>query len=229
MKVLIVDDEPDVRSLVRSALEYARVPMDAVEAGDAEEALAAVASEKPDIMVLDLALPARDGFSVLEELRRTSDLPVIVLTARGLEHDKIRGLELGADDYMTKPFSPRELLARIETVLRRTTHPSGEARRGVLEAGPLRIDVGGRRVFLSGEEIRLTRTEFDLLSELAARPGEALPHETLLEKVWGPEYRGENHYLKVYIGRLRDKLEDDASEPRLIVNVRGVGYRLNAP
>jgi two-component system, OmpR family, KDP operon response regulator KdpE len=229
VKVLIVDDEPDVRSLVRSALEYARVPMDAVEAADADEAFAAVASEKPDIMVLDLALPARDGFSVLEELRRTSDLPVIVLTARGLENDKIRGLELGADDYMTKPFSPRELLARIETVLRRTTHNSSEARRGVIEVGELRIDVGGRRVFLSGEEVRLTRTEFDLLGELAARSGEALPHEFLLEKVWGPEYRGENHYLKVYIGRLRDKLEVNPSEPSLIVNVRGVGYRLNVP
>ena len=143
MKVLIVDDEPDVRSLVRSALEYARVPMEAVEAADAEEALAAVASEKPDIMVLDLALPARDGFSVLEELRRTSDLPVIVLTARGLEHDKIRGLELGADDYMTKPFSPRELLARIETVLRRTTRTAGERGRGVIEAGELRDRLAG--------------------------------------------------------------------------------------
>ena len=226
MKVLIVDDEPDVRSLVRSALQYARVPLEAIEAADAEEALAAVTSAKPDIMVLDLALPARDGFSVLEELRRTSDLPVIVLTARGLEHDKIRGLELGADDYMTKPFSPRELLARIETVLRRTTK-TGDVRRGVIESGPLRIDTGGRRVFLSGEEVRLTRTEFDLLAELAAHRGEALPHEALLEKVWGPEYRSENHYLKVYIGRLRDKLEDDASQPRLIVNVRGVGYRLN--
>ena len=228
MKVLIVDDEPDVRSLVRSALQYARVPLEAVEAADAEEALAAVASAQPDIMVLDLALPKRDGFSVLEELRRTSDLPVIVLTARGLEHDKIRGLELGADDYMTKPFSPRELLARIETVLRRTTR-TADARRGVIESGPLRIDTGGRRVFLSGEEVRLTRTEFDLLAELAAHRGEALPHEALLEKVWGPEYRGENHYLKVYIGRLRDKLEDDAAQPRLIVNVRGVGYRLNSP
>jgi DNA-binding response OmpR family regulator len=228
VKVLIVDDEPDVRSLVRSALQYARVPLEAIEAADAEEALAAVTSAKPDIMVLDLALPARDGFSVLEELRRTSDLPVIVLTARGLEHDKIRGLELGADDYMTKPFSPRELLARIETVLRRTTK-TGDTRRGVIESGPLRIDTGGRRVFLSGEEVRLTRTEFDLLAELAAHRGEALPHEALLEKVWGPEYRSENHYLKVYIGRLRDKLEDDAAQPRLIVNVRGVGYRLNSP
>ncbi|MGH2490536.1 MAG: response regulator transcription factor, partial [Candidatus Limnocylindria bacterium] len=160
MKVLIVDDEPDVRSLVRSALEYARVPLEAIEAADAEEALEAVASAHPDIMVLDLALPARDGFSVLEELRRTSDLPVIVLTARGLEHDKIRGLELGADDYMTKPFSPRELLARIETVLRRTTHNASETRRGVIEVGELRIDVGGRRVFLGGEEVRLSRTEF---------------------------------------------------------------------
>jgi two-component system KDP operon response regulator KdpE len=229
VKVLIVDDEPDVRSLVRSALEYARVPLEAIEAENAEEALRAVTSAQPDIMVLDLAMPSRDGFSLLEELRKTSDLPVIVLTARGLEHDKIRGLELGADDYMTKPFSPRELLARIETVLRRTTRPRGETRRGVIEAGPLRIDIGGRRVFLGGEEVRLTRTEFDLLAELAARRGEALPHETLLEKVWGPEYRGENHYLKVYIGRLRDKLEDDASQPRLIVNVRGVGYRLNVP
>jgi two-component system KDP operon response regulator KdpE len=228
VKVLIVDDEPDVRSLVRSALQYARVPLEAIEAADAEEALAAVASAQPDIMVLDLALPARDGFSVLEELRRTSDLPVIVLTARGLEHDKIRGLELGADDYMTKPFSPRELLARIETVLRRTTK-TGDVRRGVIESGPLRIDTGGRRVFLSGAEVRLTRTEFDLLAELAAHRGEALPHEALLEKVWGPEYRSENHYLKVYIGRLRDKLEDDAAQPRLIVNVRGVGYRLNSP
>src|SRR6266545_1919665 len=125
-----------------AALQYARVPLEGIEAADAEEALEAVASARPDIMVLDLALPGRDGFSVLEELRRTSDLPVIVLTARGLEQDKIRGLELGADDYMTKPFSPRELLARIETVLRRTTHPGAEPRRGVIEAGALRIDVG---------------------------------------------------------------------------------------
>jgi DNA-binding response OmpR family regulator len=226
--VLIVDDHQPFRAVARELLEGAGYIVSG-EAADAEEALAAVATAQPDIMVLDLALPARDGFSVLEELRRTSDLPVIVLTARGLEQDKIRGLELGADDYMTKPFSPRELLARIETVLRRVAHTGGETRRGVIEAGALRIDTGGRRVFLSGEEVRLTRTEFDLLAELAARRGEALPHETLLEKVWGPEYRGENHYLKVYIGRLRDKLEADASQPRLIVNVRGVGYRLNVP
>ncbi|HKY49918.1 MAG TPA: response regulator transcription factor [Candidatus Limnocylindria bacterium] len=229
MKVLIVDDEPDVRSLVLSALQYARVPLEGIEAGDADEALALARSARPDLMVLDLALPKRDGFSVLEELRRTSDLPVIVLTARGLEHDKIRGLELGADDYMTKPFSPRELLARIETVLRRTTRGASETRRGVIEVGDLRVDIGGRRVFLGNEEVRLTRTEFDLLAELAVRRGEALPHEFLLEKVWGPEYKGENHYLKVYIGRLRDKLEDDAAQPRLIVNVRGIGYRLNVP
>src|SRR5207244_7490411 len=125
----------------------------------------------PDIIVLDLALPARDGFSVLEELRRTSDLPVIVLTARGLEHDKIRGLELGADDYMTKPFSPRELLARIETVLRRTTRPRGEAPRGVIEAGPLRIDIGGRRVFLGGGGGRLERRGVDSPGERGARAG----------------------------------------------------------
>src|SRR5437762_2204881 len=190
MKVLVVDDEPDVRALVATALGYGSGPVEVIEAGDGDEALAQIRDAGPDIVVLDLALPGRDGFSVLEQLRRTSMLPVIVLTARGLEHDKIRGLELGADDYMTKPFSPRELLARIETVLRRTTRPRGESPRGVIEAGPLRIDIGGRRVFLSGEEVRLTRTEFDLLAELAARRGEALPHEAPPEQVWGAGYRG---------------------------------------
>ena len=173
--------------------------------------------------MLDLALPARDGFSVLEELRRTSDLPVIVLTARGLEHDKIRGLELGADDYMTKPFSPRELLARIETVLRRTTK-TADARRGVIESGPLRIDIGGRRVFLSGEEVRLTRTEFDLLAELAAHRGEALPHEALLEKVWGLDEETDTRAIDNFIVRLRRYLEDRPSSPSFLLTVRGVGY-----
>jgi two-component system KDP operon response regulator KdpE len=224
VKVLVVDDEPDVRALVATALGYASGPAEVVEAGDGDEALAAIRDTQPDIVVLDLALPGRDGFSVLEELRRSSMLPVIVLTARGLEHDKIRGLELGADDYMTKPFSPRELVLRIQTVLRRSVPQ--DRKPGMLERGDLRIDLAARQVFRGADEIRLTPTEFNLLVELAQRSGEAVSHEALLTKVWGPEYRTEGHYLKVYIGRLRDKMESDPASPRLIQTVRGVGYRL---
>jgi two-component system, OmpR family, KDP operon response regulator KdpE len=223
VKILVVDDEPDVRALVGTALELASPDTLLLEAGDGEEALRVMRADPPDLVVLDLALPSRDGFSVLEELRRESMLPVIVLTARGMEHDKVRGLELGADDYMTKPFSPRELVARIQTVLRRTASPA--QRLGAIEHGDVRIDLAARRVFRGGEEIRLTPTEFNLLVELASRPGEAVSHETLLQKVWGPEYRTEGHYLKVYVGRLRDKLEREPASPRLIETVRGIGYR----
>ncbi len=222
MRVLVVDDEPDVRALVSTALGYAPVPVEVIEAGDGEQALLLARAAKPDIVVLDLALPGRDGFSVLEELRRESTLPIIVLTARGLEHDKIHGLELGADDYMVKPFSPRELVARIQTVLRRSAQ---QVRPGTIDRGDLRIDLAARQVFRRGEEVRLTPTEFDLLVELASHAGEALAHEALLSKVWGPEYRTEGHYLKVYIARLREKLEVEPASPRLIETVRGVGYR----
>ena len=223
MRVLIVDDEPDVRALVSTALGYAQEPAEVLEAADGDEALAIIRTKDPDIVVLDLAMPSRDGFSVLGELRRESMLPVIVLTARGLEHDKIRGLELGADDYMTKPFSPRELVLRIQTVLRRSKREP--ERPGTLDRGDLRIDLAARRVHRGTAEIRLTPTEFNLLVELATHANEALTHETLLTRVWGPEYRTEGHYLKVYIGRLRDKLEVEPASPRLIETVRGVGYR----
>src|SRR5205809_2935467 len=218
MKVLVVDDEPDVRALVATALGYGSGPVEVIEAGDGDEALAQIRDAGPDIVVLDLAMPSRDGFSVLGELRRESMLPVIVLTARGLEHDKIRGLELGADDYMTKPFSPRELVLRIQTVLRRSKREP--ERPGPLERGDLRIDLAARRVHRGSSEIRLTPTEFNLLVELATHANEALTHETLLQRVWGPEYRTEGHYLKVYIGRLREKLEVEPASPELIETVR---------
>jgi two-component system, OmpR family, KDP operon response regulator KdpE len=223
MKILIVDDEPDVRTLVRDSLQYSQHGLEPIEAADGETALRSVTIDGPDLVILDLGLPGHDGFTVLEQLRQRSDLPVIVLTARGLEEDKIRGLKLGADDYMTKPFSPGELVARIETVLRRTN--PAVSRRGVLRRGTLRIDLGARRTFRDDIETHLTPTEFNLLAELASHPGEALSHETLLTRVWGPEYRSETHYLKVYVGRLRDKLEADPSDPRLLQTVRGVGYR----
>ena len=227
MKVLVVDDEPDVRALVASALSYANTDVQVVEAGDGEEALEVLRDASPDIVVLDVMMPIRDGFSVLEELRRESTVPVIVLTARGLEHDKIRGLELGADDYMVKPFSPRELVARIQAVARRAV--PAQQRPGTIDRGDVRIDLAARKVFRGGSEIRLTPIEFNLLVELATRAGEAVSHETLLTKVWGPEYRTEGHYLKVYVGRLRDKLESDPESPKLIETVRGVGYRFAIP
>jgi DNA-binding response OmpR family regulator len=223
MKVLIVDDEPDVRALVRSALSYARQDLTAVEAADGDEALAMIHSERPDLVVLDLALPKRDGFAVLEQVRQKTDLPIIVLTARGLEEDKIKGLRLGADDYLTKPFSPRELVARIESVLRRSS-PRPQ-RGGTIDTHDLSIDLTARRVRRAGTDIHFTPTEFNLLAELASHPGEALTHDVLLTRVWGPEYRYETQYLKVYIGRLRDKVEPAPEEPTLIQTVRGVGYR----
>lgn len=219
----MVDDEPDVRALVASAVAYDRSDAEVIEAEDGDEALRVAHAAAPDIVVLDLMMPGRDGFSVLEELRRSSSVPVIVLTARGLEGDKIRGLELGADDYMVKPFSPRELVLRINAVVRRAT-PAARAP-GVIARGDLRIDLAARQVFRGGQEVRLTPTEFNLLVELASRAGEAVAHDALLARVWGPEYRGEGHYLKVYVGRLRDKLETDPASPRLIETVRGVGYR----
>jgi DNA-binding response OmpR family regulator len=223
LKVLIVDDEPDVRALVRSALSYARQDLTAVEAADGDEALAMIYAERPDLVVLDLALPKRDGFAVLEQVREKTDLPIIVLTARGLEDDKIKGLRLGADDYLTKPFSPRELVARIESVLRRSAPRA--PRSGTIETHDLAIDLTARRVRRAGKDIHFTPTEFNLLAELASHPGEALTHDALLTRVWGPEYRYETQYLKVYVGRLRDKIEPAPEEPTLIQTVRGVGYR----
>jgi DNA-binding response OmpR family regulator len=223
LKVLIVDDEPDVRALVRSALSYARQDLTAVEAADGDEALAMIHSERPDLVVLDLALPKRDGFTVLEQVREKTDLPIIVLTARGLEEDKIKGLRLGADDYLTKPFSPRELVARIESVLRRSAPRA--PRSGTIDTHDLAIDLTARRVRRAGKDIHFTPTEFNLLAELASHPGEALTHDVLLTRVWGQEYRYETQYLKVYVGRLRDKIEPVPDEPTLIQTVRGVGYR----
>lgn len=225
MKILIVEDEPDVRDLVRRSLEYARQDVTIIETGDGESALRLAESERPDLLILDLALPRRDGYSVLEELRRRSDLPVVVLTAKGLESERIRGLELGADDYVTKPFSTRELVARVEAVLRRTG--AATRRPGVIERGGVRVDLASRTVSRNGHLVRLTPTEFNLIAELATRAGEVLTHETLLGRVWGADYRTETHYLKVYVQRLREKLEEDPSAPRLIMTVRGVGYRFS--
>jgi two-component system KDP operon response regulator KdpE len=226
-RILVVDDEPDVTSLIALALDGRRPELFVSECNDSLTVVERIADERPDVVFLDLAMPGRDGYSILEELRRSgNDTPVIVLTAKGLEQDKLRGLELGADDYVTKPFSMKELAARMDAVLRRY-RAWGRATSGerVIERGEMRIDVERREVNIDGRPVSLTPTEFNLLRQLAQNAGQVMEHRALLAKVWGREYRDEVHYLKVYVARLRNKIEADAQHPRFIETVRGVGYR----
>ncbi len=230
MRILVVDDEPDMASLIAEAIRWQRPDHEVGEAHDGAGALECVARERPDIVILDLAMPGKDGFAVLRELReRGDDVPVIVLTAKALEQDKVRGLELGADDYITKPFSQKELVARIDAVIRRQQAATGLRRASVFRHGDLEIDFTQRRVAVRDRLVPLTRTEYDLLYHLATNAGRLMPHEALLAKVWGQEYREEVHYLKVYVGRLRNKLEADPQKPRYILTVRGVGYQFAPP
>jgi two-component system KDP operon response regulator KdpE len=196
-------------------------------APNCETATKALEDGAVDLVLLDLMLPDGHGLDLLRWLRDDlgSALPVVVLTAFRQEEKALRAFELGAADFISKPFRPRELVARIQAVVRRT---SPAHRPGLIERGDVRIDLAARRVWRGAKEVRLTPIEFNLLVELAAHAGDAVSHESLLTKVWGPEYRTEGHYLKVYVGRLRDKLEREPASPRLIETVRGVGYRFAA-
>lgn len=227
MKVLVVDDEPDVIEVVNLCFGLRWPEADVISARDGDEALQLIEAESPDLVLLDIVLPKMDGFQVCQEIRRFSDVPIVMLSARDAEVDKVRGLEMGADDYITKPFSHLELLARVRAVLRRYQNqlPSvGE----VFESGDLRIDYGSRQVLLRGQPVRLTPTEYSLLFHLTRNAGRVLPHHTLLAKVWGREYTDEIDYLKVYIRRLRQKLEGDPQSIGEIVSERGVGYKFVA-
>lgn len=227
MKVLVVDDEPDVIEVVNLCFGLRWPEADVISARDGDEALQLIEAESPDLVLLDIVLPKMDGFQVCQEIRRFSDVPIVMLSARDAEVDKVRGLEMGADDYITKPFSHLELLARVRAVLRRYQNqlPSvGE----VFESGDLRIDYGSRQVLLRGQPVRLTPTEYSLLLHLTRNAGRVLPHHTLLAKVWGREYTDEIDYLKVYIRRLRQKLEGDPQSIGEIVSERGVGYKFVA-
>ena len=229
MKVLIVDDEPDVAAVVAMGIGYQRPGYTIVECHSGGEALTRIAADPPDLVILDLAMPQPDGFAVLRILRaQENDVPVIVLTAKGSEHDRVRGLELGADDYMTKPFSHKELVARIDAVLRRTRMAADPTRGNLFSARDLQIDFAQRQVTIAGRGVALTPTEYNLLFHLATNAGRVMTHEQLLAKVWGDEYREEVHYLKVYVGRLRTKLERDPAHPEHILTARGVGYRFPA-
>ncbi len=224
MKVLVVDDDPEVAEIVSLAFSFHRPDYEIVRADNGWEALRKVERDQPDIVILDVAMPGLTGFEVTRKLRESNDVPVILLTAKGLEDDKVEGLELGADDYIVKPFGPKELMARVDAVMRRANARSPETDNAAYEFGPLRIDFGQRRVTLSGHDIDLTPTEYSVLYHLVTARGRVVSQEELLSKVWGPEYRDEAQYLKVYVRRLREKLKDNSEDPSYIKTLRGVGY-----
>jgi two-component system KDP operon response regulator KdpE len=222
--VLVVEDEPQVLRFLRASLGAHGYRL--VEATTGQQALVEAATRLPDIVLLDLGLPDLDGVEVARRLREWSAVPVIVLSARGQENDKILALDAGADDYLTKPFGVGELLARMRVALRHADRVAAGLGESALETGDLRVDLAARRVFVRGEEVRLTRTEFNLLATLVRHAGKVLTHRQLLQEVWGPGSAGESHYLRVYMGQLRHKLEEDAARPRYLVTETGVGYRL---
>jgi len=224
--VLVVDDEPRYLRVIRFNLEAGGYLVTCAATG--EEALGLLQTREPDLIVLDVMLPDLDGFEVCRRARELSDVPIIMLTAKGADEDKIEGLRLGADDYVTKPFSAQELVARVEAVLRRV-HPTEAApRQATLVAGDVGIDFHAQRVTARGREVRLSPTEYKLLTCLAARPGTVLTHQQLLENVWGSAYRGEHEILRIALWRLRHKLEQDPSNPRTILTRPGVGYMFAA-
>lgn len=220
-RILVVDDEPKIVKLARDYLEYGGFIV--LSANEGLAALAAARKEKPDMVVLDLNLPGMDGLDVCRALRRESDVPIIMLTARVEETDRLIGLELGADDYITKPFSPKELVARVRAVLRRTR---GEVYQpGVIHVTDLEIDLEGHRVTRAGEPIKLSRTEFNLLAKFARAPGQTFTREQLLDSLHGIAYAGYDRSIDAHIKNLRRKLERTPSEPEYIVTVYGVGYK----
>jgi DNA-binding response OmpR family regulator len=232
-RALVVDDEVPLASIVASYLE--REQFEVSVAHNGQDAVTMAREIDPDVVVLDLALPGIDGLEACRQLRTFSDAYVVMLTARDTEMDTIIGLSVGADDYVTKPFSPRELVARIRAMLRRPrTVVTGSEAHAVPDQlpprvfGALRVDVAGRQVFLDGEPITLTRTEFDVLAALSGRPGVVFSRRQLLDAVWAETWVGNEHLVDVHIGHLRRKLGDDPAAPRYVITVRGVGYRMGS-
>lgn len=224
-RVLIVDDEPETRKYVGANLRVRGY--DVLTAADGREALKLIGEQSVDLVILDITLPGMDGFSVCEALRRQATIPVMMLSARGQERDIVRALDLGADDYLTKPFGADELLARVRAVLRRMRQLA-PAPRPALSVDELTIEFGHRQVLCGGHTIALTATEYDLLAYLALNAGRVLTHHQLLQAVWGPEYGEETEYLWAYIRRLRRKIEPNPRSPRYILTQPGVGYSFTA-
>jgi two-component system KDP operon response regulator KdpE len=229
LKILIVEDDPDIIETISLCLDMRWAEAKLVSARSGLEGVKQARAEQPDVIIIDLGLPDIDGLEVLEKVRAFTDRPIIILTARSDEMDKIRSLEMGADDYITKPFSHTELLARIRAVIRRANPmPLGPAARP-FESSRLNIDYAGHVVTVNGSPIRLTPTEYNLLEYLAVNEGNVLTHRALLEKVWGEEYINSPDYLKVYVQRLRNKIEKDPANPEVIITQRGLGYKLVKP
>lgn len=220
-RILIIDDEEQIRRLLRVALEGHDYQID--QAATGQDGLRHAATFHPDLIVLDLGLPDLDGLSVLGRIREWSSVPVIVLTVQENDSEKIKALDSGADDYVTKPFSMGELLARIRVALRHAAKTEDEP---VITLDNLSIDIAHRRVTLKDKEVKLTPTEYDIVKNLAIHNGRVLTHKQLLCRVWGKEYQQETHYLRIYIGQLRKKIESDPTQPRYILTEPGVGYRL---
>jgi len=222
-KILIVEDERRMARFIRLNLEHDG--FQALEATTGREALDALRQNLPDLVLLDIMLPDIDGFEVLSRIRESQDVPVIMLTAKGEEDDRVRGLELGADDYVTKPFSPRELVSRVRAVLRRS-EAMRAASHGLIEVdNRLKIDFERRQVWVEGRLVKLRPTEYRLLYHLVQNAGWVLTHDQILTKVWGYEYQDEPHYVRLYVNYLRQKLEADPTKPKYILTERGVGYR----
>jgi two-component system KDP operon response regulator KdpE len=222
-RILIVDDEVSILKFLRSNLEDKSYAV--ISASNGEEALNTIERELPDLIVLDVMMPKMDGFEVCRRLREWSQIPIIMLSARGDEKDKVKCLDLGADDYIVKPFGASELMARVSAVLRRTKTADISPVRSSIASGDLAINFAKRQITRADAEVKLTPTEYALLQELAVNSGKVLTHTHLLNKVWGPEYRDEREYLHVFVRRLRSKLEPDPDNPTYILTISGVGYQ----
>ena len=222
--VLVIEDEPQIRRFLRATLSAHGYRL--IEAATAQEGLMHAATRQPEIVILDLGLPDLDGLELTRQLREWSTVPIIVLSARGQESDKVAALDAGADDYLTKPFGVGELLARMRVALRHTARTTQEPGEAVFTVGDLRVDLARRQVFVTNQEVHLTPIEYKLLTTLVRYAGKVVTHHQLLREVWGPGASSETHYLRVYMGQLRHKLEANPARPRYLVTESGVGYRL---
>ncbi len=225
--VLVVDDEKTLRDFVRKNLE--KRGYNVLSASTGIEALSVFSTNNVDLVILDLMMPRMDGLETTRRIRQRSMVPIIILTALDEESDKIKAFDYGADDYLTKPFGVGELLARVKAVLRRSRWSEPPTREGQLIHGEVAVDLERHELIVRGQEIKLTPTEFNLLVYLMEHAGKVLPHQAILKNVWGPEYGDETEYLRVYIGHLRHKIENDPSKPHYLRTERGIGYRFEAP
>jgi two-component system KDP operon response regulator KdpE len=224
--ILIIEDEPALQKFLRITLETQNYKV--IQAARGEEGLRHAATAQPDVIILDLGLPDMDGIVVTQRLREWSSIPIIVVTARGKDMDKVQALDSGADDYLAKPFSVGELLARVRVALRHRAAADSATGEPVFAIGNLHVDLDRRQVKVNGDAVHLTPNEFKLLSVLVKNAGRVLTHQQLLREVWGPGSGNETHYLRVYVNQLRQKLEDDAARPKYLLTEPGVGYRLSA-